>query len=174
MSFETRLSSTAALSLPDGRPPSPAATPDVVALALACLLAGLFAFAGAIVAPGVHARPLLCGRILGLGALLVAVGAGLLAGRRWARSAVLGMLAYAAVAQLTQGWLQDDVLAAFFEALSGQGAVAVGAPGPLWSLALCGATGWYLLRLSGASLGAAFSAGRRPDTASDPLRARNG
>jgi hypothetical protein len=174
MSFETRLSSTVALSLPDGRAPRRAAAPDVVALALLCLLAGLFALAGAAVAPGLHARPVLCGRILGLGLLLVAVGAGLLLGQRWARGAVLGMLAYAAVAQLTQGWLQDDVLAAFFEALSGQGGIAVESPlGPLWSLALCGATGWYLLRLSGASLRAAFSAGCRPDTANDPLRARN-
>jgi hypothetical protein len=174
MSFETHLSSTAVLSLPDGRAPRRTAAPDVVALALLCLLAGLFALAGALVAPGLHARPVLCGRILGLGLLLLAVGAGLLAGRRWARSAVLGMLAYAAVAQLTQGWLQDDVLAAFLEAVTGQGAEAIEAPlGPLWSLALCGATGWYLLRLSGASLCAAFSLGRHPGTASDPLRARN-
>lgn len=179
MSFDSHLSSAAVLSLPGSRPPRTATAPDVIALALLCLLAGLFALAGAVVAPGLHARPVLCGRILGLGLLLVAVGAGLLAGRRWARSAVLGMLAYAAVAQLTQGWLQDDVLAAFFEALSGQAEVAVDSPGPAWSLALCGVTGWYLLRLSGASLsgrslGAAFSAHPRPDTASDPLRGRNG
>ena len=172
MSFESRLSSPTVLSLPSGRSLRAGLPFDVFALALLCLLAGLFALAGAVVAPGLHARPVLCGRILGLGLLLVAVGGGLLAGQRWARSAVLGMLAYAAAAQLTQGWLQDDVLAAFFEALSGQSDVAVEAPGPLWSLALCGATGWYLLRLSGASLGAAFSLRRRPDTASDPLRGR--
>lgn len=174
MSLESRLSSPNALSLPPGPALRGGIAVDVLALALLCLLAGLFALAGAVVAPGLHARPVLCGRILGLGLLLVAVGGGLLAGQRWARSAVLGMLAYAAVAQLTQGWLQDDVLAAFFEALSGQGEVTVAAPGPLWSLALCGATGWYLLRLSGASLRTAFSLSRRPDTASDPLRGRSG
>lgn len=152
--------------------------PDVALLALLCLGLGLLALAGALVAPGLQAQPALRLRVLGLGLLFAAVGGGLLARRRWARSAVLGMLAYAAMAQLTQGWLQDDVLCALREALTGRADAQAGHPsaglGAAWSIALCGLTGWYLLRLSGASLRAAFSAGLHPGTASGRPPARNG
>lgn len=160
--------------------------PDVAALAVACLLVGLLALAGALVAPGLQAQPALLLRVLGLGLFFSGVGAGLLARWRWARSAVLGMLAYGAVAQLTQGWLQDDLLAAWLEALSGQSphafiALRVHADGlgPAWSVALCMACGWYLLRLAlplwRAQVRAVpFSAGRRPGKPSARPPARSG
>lgn len=155
MLFDVPPPELAALSERGHRLPSDVLAPDVVALALACLLVGLLALAGALVAPGLLAQPALQWRVLGLGLLFSAVGAGLLARRRWARSAVLGMLAYGAVAQLTQGWLQDDVLAAWLEALSGQSphsfaevsAYSAGL-GPVGSVLLCAVCGWYLLRLS--------------------------
>jgi hypothetical protein len=155
MLFDSPPPSSAETAIPPRRLPSEGLAPDVAALAVACLLVGLLALAGALVAPGLQARPALLLRVLGLGLLFSGVGAGLLARWRWACSAVLGMLAYGAVAQLTQGWLQDDVLAAWLEAISGQSPhafIALGAfadgLGPAWSVALCGACGWYLLRLS--------------------------
>jgi hypothetical protein len=177
MLAESHPSPSLSLRLPAQRWLRMALAPDVAALAMLCLLAGLLALAGALVAPGLQALPVLRLRVLGLGLLFAAVGAGLLARRRWARSAVLGMLAYGAVAQLTQGWLQDDVLAAFLEALSGRHEVEVlssatvtpGALGPGWSVALCLITVWYLVRLSGNPLRSALRtglAGRAADDAS--------
>lgn len=146
--------------------------PDVLLLAWAALGGGLLALAGALVAPGVAAQPALQVRVVGIGLMLVLVACGLLARRRWARSAAAGMLVYGFVAQLTQGWVQDDVVAAFLEALTGrhplQGAGALlataddagGAPS-LWTVLGCLMTGWYALRLAAASLLAEVRASRR-------------
>lgn len=188
MWFEPPPPSSTPLTRRGWRLPSEVLAPDVVALALACLLVGMLALAGALVAPGLQAQPALQWRVLGLGVLFSGVGAGLLARRRWARSAVLGMLAYGAVAQLTQGWLQDDVLAAWLEALSGQtphafaDVVGTAGLGPVGSVVLCAICAWYLLRLSlplwraqvlGARAGG-VSAGRHPGNTSAHPPARNG
>lgn len=144
-------------------------SPDIAALGVASLLVGLLALAGAGVAPALQEDAGLRWRILGLGLMLALVGVGLLQRRDWARSASLGMLAYGIVALFTQGWLQEDVAAAFFEALLGH-PLAMSAPPPGaasreeagngWSLVLGLSMGWYLVRLAGPKVRAEFSASR--------------
>lgn len=140
-------------------------SPDITALGAACLLVGLLALAAAWLAPALQTQTGMRWRILGLGVMFTSVGAGLLLRRDWARSASLGMLAYGIVALFTQGWLQEDVAAALFEALFGQplamsaapqGVVLPGEAGGGWSLAVCVALGWYLIRLAGAGARAEF------------------
>lgn len=145
-------------------------SPDIAALGGANLMVGLLALAGAWVVPALQDNASLRWRILGLGLMLALVGAGLLLRHDWARSASLGMLAYGIVALFTQGWLQEDVAAAFFEALLGH-PLTMSAPPPVvangddagmgWSLVLCLAMGWYLVRLAGPKVRAEFCAPRQ-------------
>jgi len=145
-------------------------SPDIAALGVASLVVGLLALAGAGVAPALQDNSGLRWRILGLGVMFAAGGGGLLLRRDWARSAALGMLAYGIVALFTQGWLQEDVAAAFFEVLFGHplglsapppGLASQAGAGSAWSLGLCVAMAWYLIRLAGPRVRAEFRSAAR-------------
>lgn len=160
--------------------------PDVMGFALVCVAVGGLALAGTAVLSTSADRGDLVWRAAAVGAMLLVVGAGLLARRHWARNAAVGMLAYGVITQLGQGWLQSALLQTLVDAVTGRSAAQAAAAtlevarlqplGSAGTLLVCAVMGWFIVRLAGAPLRAEFSACRRQRTATALLkrRAQNG
>jgi hypothetical protein len=183
----TAATAAAAATTANGRSALPAtrAVPrsvDVAVFAVACMAVGALALAGTAVVSTAAERPELAWRVAGVGALLLAVGAGLLARQHWARNAAVGMLAYGVITQLGIGWLQSALLQTLVDAVTGRAAPQVAAAtlelapvqplGTAGTLLVCAAMGWFIVRLAGAPVRAEFSACRRQRTATALLRRR--
>lgn len=177
------LQSPALISRP-AEPVAPGLAVDVSGLAVLMVAIGVAGLAGALVLPAAD-WPASQGRFSALAGFLIVVGLGLGLRMNWARCAAAGMFAYAIYAQLSERWLQSEVLQLFVDSLrgvhdAGAGALASGAadlpPASASAaglgLALCFAFGWFMVRLISAPVCAEFQRGaQRASGESRPRKA---
>jgi hypothetical protein len=129
------------------------------------MIGGGMGWAGALVAPELALQLELLARTVLLCSLLLLIGTGLLLRLDWARRLAIGTMILVVHGQLTQRWMQTDVVQAWAAVTRGRAVVAPqmvdGLPAldggtALWSLLLCGVMVWLTRRLLASRVSAEF------------------